>query len=80
MWWLEQVAHFLIGGGISYAFAFDWPWLVGFPVSVLGGIIRELVQNLRFKGWRPYWDGSKEDAGVDMLAWIVGAAIGSLIA
>lgn len=78
-WWLEQVVHTAIGGAIAYAFA-DMGTVGAASFSALLGLLRELIQNLRFKGWRPYWDGSLPDAGVDLLAWTVGAIIGSLVA
>jgi hypothetical protein len=75
-WWLDQVLHFILGGSIGYAFAFEFPWWVGFTFSSVLGIARELIQNLRKDGWH----GSKGDAAIDALFWIVGAALGSLVA
>jgi hypothetical protein len=76
--WGEQVAHFIAGGIIAYAFAFDSPWAIGCPLSIGAGLLREIVQNVRFGPFR--WDGSLADAGVDVAFWTVGAVIGSLIA
>ncbi len=78
-WWLEQAAHTALGGALAYAFS-DLGTLGGIAFSAALGLVRELLQNLRFKGWRPRWNGSLSDAGVDMLAWTIGAIIGSVVA
>lgn len=78
-WWLDQVLHFLLGGALAYGFEDLGGWgSFGFSLGL--GIFRELVQNLRFNGWRPRWDGSKADAGWDVLSWMLGAIVGSLVA
>ncbi len=78
-WWLEQAAHTALGGAIAYAFS-DLGTIGGAAFSAFLGLVRELLQNLRFRGWRPRWNGSLPDAGVDMLAWTIGAIIGSVVA
>jgi len=77
-WWLEQVAHLVLGGAIVYAFS-DMGDFGSLSFSTFLGVLRELIQNLRFNGWRPYWDGSIPDAGVDMTAWVLGAILAALI-
>lgn len=66
--------HFALGGAIGYAFSDLSTW-GSFGISAFLGLLRELIQNLRFDGWRPYWEGSKADAGVDLTFWWIGAAI-----
>lgn len=78
MYWVEQGLHLLLGGAIAYAFGdMGTGGAIGF--SAFLGVVRELIQNLRFRGWRPYWDGSKLDALIDTAFWTAGAAIGSLV-
>jgi hypothetical protein len=79
IYWVEQALHLALGGAISYAFSDMGGW-GSFGFSAFLGLLRELIQNLRFKGWRPRWDGSLADAGIDMLAWTVGAIVGSVVA
>ena len=74
-YWVDQALHLLMGGAIAYAFE-DMGVLGSFTFSTLLGCARELIQNLRWDGW----DGSRADAAVDTAFWVLGAAIGSLIA
>ena len=77
-WMLDQGGHLLLGLGIAYAFEDMGGWgSWGFSTGL--GILRELLQNLRFKGGI-HWDGDPSDAGVDVVFWTLGAVIGSLIA
>ena len=78
-WVLDQGGHLIIGGAIAYAFAFNSPWAIGFPVSIGSGLLREIVQNVRFRRGRMRWDGSIADAGVDVAVWCLGAVVGSLV-
>lgn len=78
-WWGEQVLHFALGGAIAYAFLDAGGW-AAWGLSTGLGIARELIQNLRRRGGRIVWDGSKADAGVDLGAWSLGAAIGAVVA
>ena len=77
-WVLDQGGHLVIGTAIAYAFSDLGGW-GAWGFSTLLGIVRELLQNLRFKGGI-HWDGRLDDAGVDVLFWTTGAIIGSLIA
>lgn len=77
-WWAEQVLHFALGGAIAGAFADAGAW-AAWGLSTTLGIARELIQNLRLRGGRWVWDGSKSDAAVDVGAWTLGAIIGSLV-
>lgn len=78
-YWVDQALHLLIGGAIAYAFEDFGTW-GAWGFSTLLGILREVVQNVRIRGRRIVWDGSKADAAVDVAFWTVGAVIGSLIA
>lgn len=78
-WWLEQVAHFALGGAIAYAFAAAGGWAAA-GLSIALGIARELIQNVRLRAGRIVWDGSLADAAVDVAAWTLGASLASLIA
>ena len=42
-------------------------------------ILREIVQNVRFRRGRMRWDGSIADAGVDVAVWCLGAVVGTLV-
>ena len=78
MYWVEQAAHFALGGAIAYAFKDAGGW-AAWGLSVCLGIVRELIQNLRLRAGRLFWKGSIEDAAVDVLAWTFGASLASLI-
>jgi hypothetical protein len=75
-WWLDQAAHMGLGCALAYAFHDGLPWLGTFGLAASLGILRELLQNLRFAGGI-HWEGSLPDAGVDALFWIAGAGLGT---
>lgn len=76
-WVLDQGGHFLIGGAIAYAFVDFGAW-GSWGFSTFLGLLREIVQNVRFRRGRMRWDGSIADAVVDVAVWCLGAVVGSL--
>ena len=77
-WVLDQGGHLIIGGIIAYAFK-DFGGWGSWGFSTAMAILREIVQNVRIKDGKLIWKGSKEDAGVDVGVWCLGAVVGSLV-